>query len=170
MLEFAFLIIFPFFMAMAASTDLLTMTISNRLVLGLGASFFVVAPFIGLGWEQIGLHILMALIVLVVFFGFFAAGFIGGGDAKFTAVTALWFGFQFTLEYLLVAALFGGALTVFILFLRRWPLPLTLGKMEWIERLHNQKNGVPYGIALAASGLVVYTQTPFYQVLSKGLV
>ena len=49
--------------------------------------------------------------VLAVTFVFFALGWIGGGDAKLAAATALWLGFDHLLKYLLYASLFGGVLT-----------------------------------------------------------
>ena len=53
-------------------------------------------------------------------------GWIGGGDAKLAAATALWFGFDHLLDYLLYASLFGGALTLVLLQFRQWPLPSPL--------------------------------------------
>jgi prepilin peptidase CpaA len=40
-----------------------------------------------------------------------------------------------------------------------------LNGQGWLVRLHNPKEGVPYGIALAAAGLLVYPQTPFMAAL-----
>src|SRR5262249_33515698 len=85
--------LFPAAMAFAASSDLISMTISNRLSLGLALAFFVVALVIGMPMMEMGKHVLAALLVLLVTFGFFARGWIGGGDAKLAAATALWFGF-----------------------------------------------------------------------------
>ena len=99
-------------MAFAASSDLLTMRISNRLVLLLVCSFFVVAFVADLPLDQLGWHVGCAAIVLVVGFAFFAFGWIGGGDAKLAAATTLWLGFGLTLPYLVYAALLGGALTL----------------------------------------------------------
>ena len=50
-------------------------------------------------------------------------GWIGGGDAKLAAATALWFGFDFLLDYLVYASLFGGVLTLVLIQFRRLPLP-----------------------------------------------
>ena len=47
----------------------------------------------------IGMHV-GAAAVLVVSFVFFARGWIGGGDAKLAAATALWLGFDQLLNYL----------------------------------------------------------------------
>ena len=54
------LTIFPGAMAFAAATDLFTMTVPNRLVLVLTAGFFILAPMVGLGWADIGLHVALA--------------------------------------------------------------------------------------------------------------
>ena len=87
------LLLFPALMAFAASSDLLTMTISNRLSLLLASSFFLLALITGMSFGIIGMHLAAGALVLAVCFGFFAMGWIGGGDAKLAAATALWFGF-----------------------------------------------------------------------------
>jgi prepilin peptidase CpaA len=102
-------------------------------------------------------------IVLVFAFGFFSRGWIGGGDAKLAAATALWVGFSHLMDYLLVAAVLGGALTLLILQVRKWPLPHFLARQPWIVRLHAVETGIPYGIALAVAGLIIYPETVFMQ-------
>jgi len=155
--------LFPLLMAFAASSDLLTMRISNRLVLATVIAFFVVALVAGLPLEEIGMHVACAALVLVVGFAFFAFGWIGGGDAKLAAATTLWLGFGMMLQYVVIASLLGGALTMLILAARRWPLPERLQKIVWLDRLHDKKTGVPYGIALAAAGLLLYSETTIFQ-------
>lgn len=159
------LTIFPGAMAFAAATDLFTMTVPNRLVLVLAAGFFILAPMVGLGWADIGLHVAMAAAALVVTFFMFSKGWIGGGDAKLFAATCLWLGPAGMLPYSIYAALFGGALTFLLLLMRGIPLPAGLLSQGWLVRLHNAKEGVPYGIALAAAGLMVYPETPFMAAL-----
>src|SRR5205814_318790 len=95
------LVLFPAMMAFAASSDLLTMTISNRVSLILIGGFFLFALVIGLSASTILWHIGAGCMVLAVAFGCFAMGWIGGGDAKLAAATALWFGFDHLLPYLL---------------------------------------------------------------------
>jgi prepilin peptidase CpaA len=153
------LILFPAAMAFAASSDLLTMTISNRLTLALAGGFAVLAFATGMGLHDVGLHLAAGGIVLAIGFGCFAMGWIGGGDAKLAAATALWFGFEHLMNYLLYASLFGGALTVLLIQFRTLPLPAALAKQPWIMRLHEKGAGVPYGIALAAAALIVYPDT-----------
>ena len=103
--------------------------------------------------------------MLVVVFVFFARGWIGGGDAKLAAATALWLGLAHLVDYLLYASLLGGALTLLILQFRVVPLPKMLWGRQWAERLHERDNGVPYGIALAAAALLVYPQTEWMTAL-----
>lgn len=157
------MLVFPMLMAYAASSDLLTMRISNRLVLLLLGCFFLIALLVGLPLDLVGMHLAAAAVVLALSFAFFALGWIGGGDAKLVAATTLWFGFGGMLQYLLYASLLGGALTLSLLAVRRWPLPLQLKQVGWIDRLHDAKTGVPYGIALAAAGLLVYPSSVIFQ-------
>jgi len=157
--------IFPLAMAFAAATDLFTMTVPNPVALLLVAGFAVLAPLVGLGWTEIGLHVALAAVALVVTFAMFSFGWIGGGDAKLFAATCLWLGPAEILAYSVYAALLGGALTLLILVLRSVPLPALLSQQGWIARLHSAKEGVPYGIALATAGLLVYPDTPFMAAL-----
>jgi len=161
------LLFFPVVMALAASSDLLTMRISNKLVLALVGGFFVLALIARTPLSDLGMNLLCALAVLVVAFTFYALHWVGGGDAKLAAATALWLGFGFTLPYLVYAALLGGALTLIILALRRIPLSPLVARFAFIERLHDAKSGIPYGIALAAAGMLVYVETPLFQQLAS---
>jgi len=151
---------FPAAMAFAAASDLVSMTISNRISLSLIAFFFVLAPLSGMGLEQIGWHVVAGALLLLAGFAMFAFCWIGGGDAKLLAVTALWFGFSMnTVEYLLLSTLFGGALTLMMLVYRHFPAPSFLYGQGWAMRLHDDKEGIPYGLALAAGALLVYPNT-----------
>ena len=157
--------VFPLAMALAAATDLFSMTVPNWISLLLVVGFAVLAPLVGLGWSDIGLQVALAAAALVVTFAMFSFGWIGGGDAKLFAATCLWLAPGAVLIYSLYAALIGGALTVLILFVRSVPLPAVLNEQSWLARLHSPKEGVPYGIALAAAGLLVYPDTPFMAAL-----
>jgi prepilin peptidase CpaA len=159
------LTLFPALMAFAASSDLLTMTISNRVSLILVGGFFVLALASGMNVTDVLSHTGAAAVVLVVTFGFFSQGWIGGGDAKLAAASALWLGFDHLMEYALYASLFGGALTLLLIQFRMMPMPTVLAGQEWAQRLHRKDAGVPYGIALALSALVVYPDTPWMKTL-----
>ncbi len=153
------LLLFPALMAFAASSDLFTMTISNKLSLALAGGFFLLVIVTGVGLAAIGMHLLAAALVLLIAFGLFTQGWIGGGDAKLAAAAALWFGFGYLLDFLVYASLLGGALTLVLIQFRRLPLPNLFARQRWIMRLHDKAGGVPYGIALAAAALIVYPKT-----------
>jgi prepilin peptidase CpaA len=165
--ELLILTIFPGAMALAALSDLLSMQIPNRLTIAFGVGFFVVAPLIGLGWGDIGIHIALSLLALTLAFVPFAFGWIGGGDVKLFAATCLWLGPNAITAYSLYVGLLGGALTLLLLIWRGRRLPAVLGARNWLERLHNPNEGVPYGIALAAAGLLVYPSTPFVAAIAN---
>jgi prepilin peptidase CpaA len=159
------LFLFPALMAFAASSDLLTMTISNRVSLLLVGGFFAIALLTGMHGAELLSHIGAGLLVLGLTFGFFARGWIGGGDAKLAAATALWFGFEHLLPYFVYASLLGGALTLLLLQFRNLPLPSLFMGQQWAERLHSKHAGVPYGIALAAAALLIYPETAWVKAL-----
>jgi prepilin peptidase CpaA len=157
------LLVFPALMAFAASSDLVTMTISNRITLALVGGFVAMAFMSGMSPSDVLSHAGAAATVLAVTFLFFARGWIGGGDAKLAAATALWFGFDHLVVYLLYASIFGGVLTLAMIRFRLMPLPQVLDNQEWVKRLHRLDGGVPYGIALAAAALVIYPSTTWMQ-------
>jgi prepilin peptidase CpaA len=159
MIEAAVLLFFPILMAFAAWSDLLTMTISNRISLALVAGFLPLAYLTGASGETILLHLGCGAAVLLLTFSMFCAGWIGGGDAKLAAATAVWLGFERLLDFGLVASCLGGILTLLVLVARTMPLPQVLLRQPWIARLHDEKTGIPYGIALATAGLLIYPET-----------
>jgi prepilin peptidase CpaA len=155
------LTLFPAMMAFAASSDLLTMTISNRVSLILLGGFFALAAITGVSAMDMLSHLAAGCVVLVAAFGLFARGNIGGGDAKLAAAAALWLGFDHLLPFLLLASLFGGALSLALIWFRMAPLPEPLARYAWVERLHVKNGAVPYGVALAAAALAIYPDTPW---------
>jgi prepilin peptidase CpaA len=157
--------LFPALMAFAAASDLLTMTISNRVSLALAAGFLVVALASGMGLSDILLHVGAGAAVLTVAFACFAMGWVGGGDAKVAASAALWFGFADLMNYLVYASIFGGALTLLLLQFRQWPLPYALAGQTWLLRLHAKESGIPYGIALALGALTIYPETEWVKAI-----
>ncbi len=159
LIELARLTVFPALMAFAASSDLLTMTISNRVSILLVIAFAALATATGMEFATVLDHLGAGALVLVVGFAFFAFGWIGGGDAKLAAATALWLGWAALLEYLIYASLLGGVLTLLLLQFRNCMLPAVLMRQDWIMRLHRSGGDIPYGIALAAAALLVYPST-----------
>jgi prepilin peptidase CpaA len=159
------LTLFPAMMAFAASSDLFTMTIANKVSLILIGGFVLLALLTGMSGHDMLSHAGVAAAVLVIAFLCFTRGWIGGGDAKLAAATVLWLGVAHLADYLVYASLLGGALTLAIIQYRAMPMPQLLLGREWAERLHRPDCGVPYGIALAIAALVVYPHTEWMTTL-----
>jgi prepilin peptidase CpaA len=162
------LLLFPALMAFAAASDLFTMTISNRISLLLIAGFALLALFSGMSLHAVSMHVAAGLVVLTVAFACFALRWIGGGDAKLVAATSLWLGFDHLLVYLVYATVIGGTMALLLMSFRSWPLPAALISQQWVERLHDRKSGVPYGIALAIAALLVYPETVWIKAIDLG--
>jgi len=155
----ASLVLFPLLMIYAACMDLFTMRISNGISIALTVGFLPLAMAYGLPPPVIGLHYSCGLFILLITFTMFAFGMIGGGDAKLAAASAIWMGFDYLLDYLIVASLLGGVLALALLAARRIPLPAALSRRDWIARLHDPNGAVPFGIALGLGGVIIYPKT-----------
>jgi len=153
-------------MIFAALADLFTMTIPNRLSLALTGAYFLMAIYLRIPIETIALHVSCGVAMLLLTFVMFHFGWIGGGDAKLAAATSLWLGWGLLFDYGLIASIGGGVLTVIIIALQRNDLPEKMLKLKFIARLSQKNGGVPYGIALALAGLVIYPETGVWMRLS----
>lgn len=159
MTEILILLVFPAGMILAGAMDIFTMTISNRIALALLAGFAALALVTGMPLADVGMHVTAGLAMLAVAFALFCAGWIGGGDAKLFAVTALWLGWSNLFEYALLASVYGGILTIGLVLARTRPLPAFALGQDWLRRLHKPRGDVPYGVALALAALAVYPHT-----------
>ncbi len=161
MLEALIFVVFPFCMLFAALSDMLSMTIANRVPLLLIAVFALVAPFTGMEWSAYGMHFAAGALVLSITFALFAIGGMGGGDAKLMAATALWMGFNMhLLEYLVISTALGGLLTLGILLYRGSALAVFTRHSQFLQHFADEAKGIPYGIALGAGGLLAYPDSP----------
>lgn len=163
MFEYAIAFIFPFMMIFSSFSDLFSMNISNKVSLILIAAFAGLAFAIGMDMQTILWHLATFALVLTIGFTLFAFNIIGGGDAKLAASTALWLGWAHTGMYILLASFIGGILTILILKFRSGLIPEKLNKLDWVLRLHDSKNGAPYGIALGIAALLIYPTTPWME-------
>jgi len=155
-------VIFPLCLTVAAVSDLLTMTIPNRVSIVLIADFLMVAPFAGMPVSEIGMGLLAALMVFLVCFALFALNVMGGGDAKLLSATALWFGFTPSLLLFIAAVgLFGGLLTFAILLMRGQSNTILAMGLPLPNSLILAKK-IPYGIAIAVGGFVAFPSSPIF--------
>jgi prepilin peptidase CpaA len=162
------LFVLPALLLAAAVWDIASFTIPNFLQAGLLAAFALLMIVHPLGAGEFGMHLLAGFIGLVAGFTLFALGYIGGGDAKLFACVALWFGMDDLLAYTLVASVFGGALTLGLLAMRNWPLPAPLATQNWLLRLHDDAEGIPYGAALAAGAFFILSQAEIFRSVLGG--
>lgn len=162
MVEAAILIIFPFAMVFAAISDVLSMTIQNRVSLILLVSFAVLAPVTGMEWSAYGMHFVAGMAVLAVTFGLFATGTMGGGDAKLMSASAVWLGWNLELvTYLLTLSVLGGLLTIAIVSYRNSQMAVVYtARFAFMRRLAQKNEGVPYGVALGLAGLMTFPTSP----------
>src|ERR1051326_4950513 len=149
-------------LVLAAGWDLASYTIPNVISAITLAGFVVFAVTAGYTAQLYEMHALAAFIALAAGFVLFALGYIGGGDAKLFAAVAAWFGLHDLVPYVLAASVIGGGFTLALLAARRWPLPAALAGHGWIVRLHEPTAGIPYGVALAAGGLVILPYTEVF--------
>jgi prepilin peptidase CpaA len=175
-IELLLIAIVPALLVGAAAWDLASFTIPNLLPAVMVLLFFVFAALAlasghgdlnvtlgGAGW-----HVTAGLVALAASMALFAAGYVGGGDAKLYAAASLWLGWDMLLEYTLLASLMGGALTLALLAIRRVPLPAMLHGQPWVLRLVDRQAGVPYGIALAAAALILLPKSDLFRLAAGG--
>lgn len=166
MLEYPLLLVFPLAMAFAGVMDLLTYTIPNRVSLALLLGFVFSAPLAGMPLADYASHLGAGAAMLMIGIVMFSRGWLGGGDAKLLAAAALWTGFGDLMPFLVWTAIFGGALAMALLMYRRFIPPLWLARQQWAMQLHDCRQGIPYGIALAGAGMLVYPTIPWIAGLS----
>ncbi|WP_454853318.1 A24 family peptidase [Rhizobium binxianense] len=169
MIVAAVLVVFPLCLAIAACSDLLTMTIPNRISLILALSFLILAPFAALPLPAIAMHLVAAFIVFSACFALFSLNVMGGGDAKLLSAAAIWFGFnQSLLVFIIYVGFMGGFLTLFILMIRaRWNTILAMGLPVPNSIILAKK--IPYGIAIAIGGFLAFPSSPLFIAALEGL-
>lgn len=166
MQTFVILYALPALMIVAAASDLARYKIPNWISLALVGAFLVAAPLTSLGWSALGLHVAAGFAALVVGFILFQFGLVGGGDAKLFAAGALWFGFAGLPVYAMAMGLAGGLLCAVILAYRMLPVPIA--SVGWLRALHDKRNGVPYGVAIATGAVLALPATEWMSLAYQG--
>lgn len=145
--------VFPIALFLAAISDLASMTIPNRLVATLAIAYFAFALAAGWPVDFMAVHALTGTAVLLITFGCFAAGWMGGGDAKLIAAAAVWLGpTPALLSFAIWTSLLGGVLTLAFLLARACLSPTT--GLASVDRLLRADTGIPYGVAIGGAGLI----------------
>lgn len=129
----------------AAVQDGWRLQISDWISAGVAVAAFVAlalaGPIVGL-WQN------FALFAAVLALGTFAfgRGWMGGGDIKLLAASALWFDLSNGWRLLVAIAIAGGLEALIVMALRRLNWPASLRQRVLLLR---PREGIPYGIAIA---------------------
>ncbi len=130
----------------AAVCDLYSRSIPDRVPLGLLAVFGVYAAIAQVA--PLWTHLVTAAVLLLVGFGLFVAGALGGGDGKLLAVAGLWIG-PFDISLFLVGM---GLLSLGLGLFSLLPFAVT-------RRL---RSNLPLALAIAPPAVVVLTSRAFF--------
>jgi prepilin peptidase CpaA len=124
----------------AAVTDLRRRQIDNWLNVAVAAAAPLFWLATGLSLGGVGWQLAMAAGAFVICGGFFAMGWMGGGDVKLLTALALWIKPLWFAQVVVVMAIAGGVLT---LFFAGW---------HFAAR-RSDKPAIPYGVAISGAGL-----------------
>ncbi len=149
------LVLFAAVLVSVAISDLLWLRIPNWVVVMIAALYpaYVLSAAQPVGWQG---ALVLAGLVFAIGFALYSFRLLGGGDVKFLAVVALWAGPAQITAFMLSTAVIGGLLAM----MATTPLRLLLPYMAAATGVHADvrqlmKLQIPYGIAIAAGGLVV---------------
>ena len=147
-------------MICAALWDVATLHIPNWLSLAVFFSFLLFSVAAPLEIADVFGRIGLGVVVFVVGIVLFIKGYAGGGDVKLLAASAVWVGWPHFPSYLVATAIIGGVLALVALAFQRFELPASWASVGWLQRLHSREQGVPYGVAIAAAGVLMLPQLP----------
>ena len=159
---------FALAMAYGGLSDLLSLRIPNWIPVVIVVAFLPAA--VVAGWDATAMLIQLGAGVAVLIAGvlLFAAGIMGGGDAKLLAAGAVWVGWAGLPAFLLLVALGGGVLGLALIAFRRARLPAPLEARAWAQRLHEGASPAPYGVAIGMGALVLLPDLPVLAALPGG--
>lgn len=161
--------VFPALVIVGGLHDLITMKIPNWVSLALIAAFFPVALLIGAAPMDIAIHVGIGVAALVVGMGMFAAGWVGGGDAKLLAASCLWMGLSGVAPFLLWTGIAGGVFCLFLMTARQYfPMVAPSVSQGWVVNLMQPKGDIPYGVAIAAGALLALPESGLMLTFASG--
>jgi prepilin peptidase CpaA len=156
-LQIALVLVFPVLVVTGGLRDLVSYIIPNWISLALVGAFFPAALALGIPLGEIGIHAAIGAGCLVLGMVMFALRWIGGGDAKLLAASALWMGWPALGPFGLYTGLAGGGLALTLLYLRSARVrPYVLVGPAWLTRLASPGEGTPYGVAIAIGALCAF--------------
>ncbi len=149
------LVLFAAALVWAAGSDLLRLRIPNWVVVTIAALYpiYVLSAARPVAWQG---ALVVAGLVFAIGFAFYSFRVLGGGDVKLLAAVALWAGPVQITSFMISTAIIGGLLAM----VATTPLRLLLPYMAAATRVDLDvrqlvKLQIPYGVAIAAGGLIV---------------
>lgn len=156
-------LVFPLLVTAAALKDLTSFTIPNWISLALVAGWVPAAgAALAAGVPAAELLTCLGVGVAALLAGMvmFALRWIGGGDAKLMAASALWLGASGLAPFLMWTTLAGGALTFILIAARRHGAAFVghtgPDAEHWVGRLMDRQGDVPYGVAICIGALTAF--------------
>lgn len=137
-------------LAFAALEDLWRLEIADWTCAGVALLAFLALAIDG-PMMELWQNLLMFALVLGVGTLLFVRGWMGGGDVKLLAASALWFDLDQGWKMLVAVSLAGGIETLLMLLLRRLPMNERIrASVAFLKR----GEAIPYGLAIA-TGMAV---------------
>ena len=148
---------FPLLMAYAVVSDFRYFQIPNWPSVIVAIAFLPAALLGGVDFLAAAVHYGTGLALFAGGAILFARGLIGGGDVKLLAAAGVWIGWADIAPYLLLVALFGGAVALIVLCLRRLAdrLP-SLARAPWLRQHLVKEQGIPYGVAIGLAAIFMF--------------
>lgn len=139
----------------AAVSDILRLTIPNRICLGIVLIYpaFVLAAPTAVHWPS---ALGVSGLALLVGFTLYSLGGLGAGDAKLFAATSLWAGSGLIVDLTLLTTLSGGVIALFLWVQHRIArAPSLATTLVTSTDSGFGRQPMPYGAAIAVGGLYV---------------
>lgn len=169
MYETLVLSVFPLLIMLAGISDYFTLTIPNWINTAIALS---VIPFVllsGMPVEVFAWHVAAGVMSFLVGYYLFSANLIGGGDAKMLAACGLWIGWSELFQFAFYTAIAGGFLAITVGLWSRLAEKSEDGAgvmTAWMKKFRTGDLQLPYGIAIAAGGVVIFPATWWVQQLT----
>ena len=135
-----------------AVVDVRTRRLPTRVVLTIGALFFIDTLVVRMSIRDIVMHLLLAFSVFAICAALFAAKMLGGGDAKLASVIFLWAGPTLWLPALTLISVTGTLVALISLATRNMNPDQQRSALMRALAMFSGWRGVPYGVALALGG------------------
>ncbi|WP_375201344.1 A24 family peptidase [Hyphococcus sp.] len=168
MIAYLLLSVFPAALLIAAANDVYEFKIPNWISIVLICVYPLAGLAVGASYDVVGEGVLIGAAALALGFALFAFKIVGGGDAKLFAATAPWLGLASLGVFLINTAMAGLVLAIVMGMFRKFPLLPVYAHAPWLIRLHERKKDLPYAVAIAAGGLLSFSQTPYFQLVIGG--